>query len=558
MAAQADSVGSVINQRYRIKDTLGRGGMGEVLLVEDEWDGGRPLALKRVRRDRLDSLPVSILRREFLAVAHLRHPNLARAYDFGRDWETGDYFFTYEYVDGVRLHKALAETGMDPLVEAFIQTARVLDFLHSHGFVHGDIKPDNLLVQPLSGGGKSSRSEFRIKLIDFGLTVRKKKAPSDRVVGTAYYVAPEVLRGSPADRRADLYSLGVVFYHLSCGSRPFKGASNQEIVQQHLEVTPPPPRALNPAVPVELSDLTMRLLAKDPDARPANASQVVESLSALRSRPVPLETADTSMGYLDSIPLVGRDEELRTLLAATFFSLSGDRNEPLKAAHVSGKRVPKTPLILIQGPPGVGKSRLASELKLFSQAHGILTIHVRKGELVEATARKLAVEPRIEAIIKRLTEIGRKQRILLIAEKFGRCSREGAAFLRVLIRFTTIGANEVPLVVALTANSEGRSRHFEELIKKPDIRRHLAVMRISPLEGERIEELVDRAFPENRFSPEFKRKVAEASSGYPRIAVEILRKLLSHRLIVRSRDGWEKMGQIEPVLAVRRPQPEKT
>jgi serine/threonine-protein kinase len=144
-----------INDRYLIRKTLGRGGMGEVLLVEDSWNRYEPQALKKMRRDNLNTCEVNNLRREFLSASHLFHPNLAKADAFGLDWNTGDYFFTSEYVDGVHLDAGLKESAIDRILEGLVQTCRGMDFIHSHGFVHGDIKPENILLY-----GKSEVDEL--------------------------------------------------------------------------------------------------------------------------------------------------------------------------------------------------------------------------------------------------------------------------------------------------------------------------------------------------------------------------------------------------------------
>ena len=174
--AESAVAGTVINERYVLREALGQGGMGQVFLAEDTWHSGRPVAIKKVRNDRLGRTEAINLRMEFLAVARLNHPNLARPFNFGRDWENGDYFFTSEYVDGVHLNSGVTVDDTEAQLEALAQSCRGLEFLHNRGLVHGDIKPENMLLQAnrvsLDGADpRRTSGAFRIKLIDFGLTV---------------------------------------------------------------------------------------------------------------------------------------------------------------------------------------------------------------------------------------------------------------------------------------------------------------------------------------------------------------------------------------------------
>src|SRR4029453_10403878 len=133
----------VVNDRYRIVRPLGRGGMGAVYLALDAASANHPVALKRVRKDRADARALAILRNEFLALASLSHPNLAKAYEFGIDRESDDLFFTSEYVSGIHWLKAtrpldLADPrGFGAFVHFLVQVLRVLEFIHARGMVHG-------------------------------------------------------------------------------------------------------------------------------------------------------------------------------------------------------------------------------------------------------------------------------------------------------------------------------------------------------------------------------------------------------------------------------------
>ncbi len=254
----------IVDLRYRIERSIGQGGMGTVFLVEDTVEGGK-LALKRIRPDRADPKSVVILRNEYLALAPLRHPNVARVHDFGYDWRTQEYYFTSEFVDGRQLLKATAEidietsAGWGRLINIMVQILRALEFVHSRGLVHGDLKPENVLVaqNPVTG-------EDVAKVIDFGLTKREKDFGGKKIFGTSFYIAPETILGSQVDRRTDLYSLGVVFYQIVTRKLPFVGSANLVILKGHLEGTPVPPNEVNSAIPEAMSAIILRMMEKRP------------------------------------------------------------------------------------------------------------------------------------------------------------------------------------------------------------------------------------------------------------------------------------------------------
>ena len=342
--------GMVVNQRHRVVRPLGAGGMGEVYLVEDLLAGGRLLALKTVRSAAENPATLDSLKREFEAMTRFRHPNLAGVYDFGRLAGEEAHFFTMEYVEGADLLDATETLGVGELCSLLVQLCRALEYLHSRGFLHRDLKPSNILV---AGGGTPSPT---VKVLDFGLLSETAGLrEGGEAGGTLHYMAPEVLRGHPAESSADLYSLGVVLYQVLTRRVPFDGATPEEVVRQHLHEPPPPADGADSKRTAALWPVIAKLLAKEPADRYASATEVIAALSESSGLSLETEADDTIEGYLSSSPFVGRERELAALQEQ--FRRLGSPDHPERA-------------VLIEGVAGVGKSRLLQEFRYFCQLNG--------------------------------------------------------------------------------------------------------------------------------------------------------------------------------------------
>jgi len=187
-------VTSTQHDRYPVERLLGEGGMGLVYLVRDPLRGGARLALKQIRAERLTPSVRAAMSREFGLLTRLRHPNLVEVYDFRLE---PDCWFTMEYVEGQDLRQARLDG--DELIEAVVQVCRALEYIHSRGLIHLDVKPTNILI--------NRTPQLTVKLTDFGVA---SEGTSGAASGyTLGYVAPEILEARGFDGRADLYSLGM-------------------------------------------------------------------------------------------------------------------------------------------------------------------------------------------------------------------------------------------------------------------------------------------------------------------------------------------------------------
>jgi serine/threonine-protein kinase len=287
-------VGSVISDRYRVEEVIAAGGMGCVYRGQHIHMRKR-VAIKILLPD-TEGLPDLVTRfeREAIAGAHIDHPNVAAATDFGT-LPDGSYFLILQYIRGITLHDLIQQGPVPPAraVRIARQLAAALDACHQMGVIHRDLKPRNIMLE-------EGRNDS-VKLIDFGLA----KVPMDRistigvhesfkstrevagpgvVFGTIAYMAPEAEYGMGAiDERSDLYAFGVILYELLAGVHPFDTVDPAELFQMHREVMPPPIRVRAPEVvdaPARVEAVAMRLLQKDPQERYASARAVIAALDA--------------------------------------------------------------------------------------------------------------------------------------------------------------------------------------------------------------------------------------------------------------------------------------
>jgi tRNA A-37 threonylcarbamoyl transferase component Bud32 len=266
--------------RYRILKFLGAGAMGEVYLAEDPQID-RQLAIKTVR---LIGRPQEIedrkkrLLREARAAGRLLHPNVVTLFDAGE--AEGMLYLAFEFVEGtdlaVRLDGGGPRLSLRQALRAVRQAAEALDYAHGLGIVHRDIKPSNILLD-LAG---------RVKVADFGIAKMAGQSTeltmAGSVMGSPQYLSPEQIRGEDLDGRSDIFSLGVVFYEILSGKRPFEGDTITTLVYQILHKDPPPVSELR-AVPPRAEELLRGMLAKSRDERTSTAGAVARELAAIEA-----------------------------------------------------------------------------------------------------------------------------------------------------------------------------------------------------------------------------------------------------------------------------------
>ncbi|HYQ89346.1 MAG TPA: protein kinase, partial [Candidatus Binatia bacterium] len=263
---------------YRVVEQIGAGGMGIVHRARDERLG-RDVALKVLPAGALsDEAARERFRREALALSQLNHPHIATIYDLDREDELD--FLVMEYIPGRTVAQMIAQRPLTECEAATIacQIAEALEEAHEQGIVHGDLKPDNVIVTPKGW----------VKVLDFGLAVLRGPvfqaaettaySGENLVQGTLPYMAPEQLLRGRADARTDLYALGVVLYEMTTGRRPFQESLAPALIEAICHRVPAPPGSWNPALSQRTDRIVLRLLAKDPDRRYQTARELNEDL----------------------------------------------------------------------------------------------------------------------------------------------------------------------------------------------------------------------------------------------------------------------------------------
>jgi eukaryotic-like serine/threonine-protein kinase len=261
-----------------LKRMIGKGGMGTVYLAEHLFLK-RSIAIKILDRD-MSNNPEEMARfeSEAIAAAKLDHENIVTIHDV--DEMQGRPFIVMEYVEGEDLEHLITRKGALPVLKAakiVREVAAALDHAHQRGVVHRDIKPANILL----------RKDGRIKITDFGLAQPMgyvEKNDDGSVTGTPHYASPEQIKGLSADGRSDIYSLGITFYAMLAGKRPFEGRSADSVVRKHLEKPRPSPRAHRPLLARPIEAIVKKMMAVRPEDRHADIRALMKDLDLFLNR----------------------------------------------------------------------------------------------------------------------------------------------------------------------------------------------------------------------------------------------------------------------------------
>lgn len=262
--------------RYQITGTLGKGAMGLVYKGVDPAIN-RPVALKTIRLDFVSDPQEEAelkerLHREAQAAGKLSHPNIVTIYDVGSEGHL--QYIAMECLEGQTLEdliKKKVKFNYRIIAQIIIQICNALEYAHDKGIVHRDIKPANIMVM----------KDYRVKVMDYGIARVDSSSMTKTgiAMGTPNYISPEQLKGLPTDRRADLFSLGIVMYEMLLGQRPFKGENITSLIYSIINIEPDKPSNANPQIPLLFDRIIMRALKKDPNERYQRAREIAADMS---------------------------------------------------------------------------------------------------------------------------------------------------------------------------------------------------------------------------------------------------------------------------------------
>ena len=353
----ASDITSFADGRYEVTEFLGEGGRKIVYLAKDTLLD-RDVAFALIKTEGLDDSARERITREAQTMGRLgSHPNVVGVLDIGE--HDAQPFVVIELLGGGDVEGMLEDAGgplpLEQVLEIAKDSARGLEFIHSKSIVHRDMKPGNVW---LTADGVA-------KIGDYGLALSGDKTRltvEGTMVGTVDYMPPEQALGGEITPRSDLYSLGAMIYELVTGSVPFKGDRITEVISQHINTAPELPSLRGAEIPPALEELILRLMAKEPENRPASAAEVLQLLEGID----PKDTTPLDAEYLAQLAqgvFVGRSKELQELHQHFDEAFSGISR-----------------LVVLVGQPGIGKTRLARELETYARTRGAQVVWGRAPE----------------------------------------------------------------------------------------------------------------------------------------------------------------------------------
>ena len=282
---------------YQIKHQLGRGGMAFVYLAIQE-SFGREVALKILAPDHARDKEFSErFLREARIISQLIHPNIVTVYDVGI--HEGNHYLSMEYIRGRDLQEACRSLSKRQIINIIRDVAKALEYAHQQGYVHRDVKPENIMLH----------DDGRVLLMDFGIArgsdTTLNMTKTGRAIGTPYYMSPEQTKGQPVDHRSDIYSLGIVLYQMLTGYVPYDADSAVAVGIKH--VSEPIPQLTNSLR--FLQPIINTCLSKNPTHRYQHASELIHVLEA-----VPEDMLDAAEARAAAFREAGRNHSSETLV----------------------------------------------------------------------------------------------------------------------------------------------------------------------------------------------------------------------------------------------------
>lgn len=334
--------GHLLNERYKISETIGGGGMANVYLGTDVILD-REVAIKVLRMEYAhDEEFIARFDREAKAATSLSHPNIVNIFDVGE--EDDILYMVMEYVDGLTLKEYIQRYGpidIEESLDIMKQITSAIALAHDNGIVHRDIKPQNILID----------SYGQVKVTDFGIAMAMSATAltqTNSVMGSVHYLSPEQARGGMATKKSDVYSLGIVLYELLTGRLPFSGETPVSIALKHLQSDTPSVKRFNPDVPQSVENIVLKATAKDPFHRFETVYDMEDSLDTAldpdRLNEEKFSPPDEAGEETKAIPIITDSAVNSEENDETIINNPGDGTKPYDDNHkkkVKGKQKPK-------------------------------------------------------------------------------------------------------------------------------------------------------------------------------------------------------------------------
>ncbi|MED5374661.1 MAG: protein kinase [Myxococcota bacterium] len=523
---------------YQVLGTLGRGGMATVLRVRDDRDGSEQ-ALKLLHGGMAGPELRARFQAEFQTLKALQHPGILQVHESGE--HNGRMWFSMECLEGRDLKAEVEAWEGLPSAERFekvqsllAQVTEALAAVHEQGLVHRDITPGNIRVTP-SG---------RAVLMDFGVvhTPGAELTTVGEMVGTVAWISPEQISadisGGRVDPRADLYSLGAVLYYMLTGRRPFQANAIASLLDKHLHQAPRPPREVSPTVPVHLDAICRRLLEKDPAKRYGSARHLLSVLN------------DHSRAQVDikSFPvrLVGRNSELSQLREA-----------------LSQLQAGRGGAVIVEGPPGFGKSALLKEVVKQAPTLGLTVASGRAGrgehefggfdEVIEALNVETLPPPldiafgeaqgsleRYQVLTATRDLLRQHLPLVVVLDEVHRARSGAITMLEFLLRNHLHLASDPILFVlgrkpAQLDDDDVLAGLFEDTASGVAPR----LLSLQPISVSAVEEMLLQLVPDDARSRTLANRLHREGEGNPMFIAEMIRGLVDQGILTPGEEGFE-------------------
>ncbi len=563
------NIGDVVDSRYQLKKFLGGGRVGKVYLAKDAKTNTNVAIKILTDRPHLER-ERNLFLREFSAVQTLNHPGVVKVYDQGTD------YFTMEYVEGEPLSK-LKGSDVAQIFEVGMDITRVLEYIHRQGVIHRDLKPENIKLCGLC----------QVKILDFGFAIGHDVANllavgNTDIAGTLNYMAPEVIKGFQVDPRADLYSLGIIFYELVTGHLPSKSSDILTTVVKQVETTPPPPSYYNPKITPGFEEIILKLIAKSPAKRFQAADELLSAMMRLAGRSEILRIKiDRGRKFLYPPKFVGREKELQQMY-----------NSFVKAMKGRGK------LLLLRGEDGIGKTALISQFQANYPVPGTLFLEVecdntltdawaafgqiayelfkfleksaspllagiqRWGQILLAIAPPLAVksyfvgisaesanneEVLLQGMSEFLIEISRTHPLGIFIDNMEWLDHSSLGLLNRLLAMS----QDHPIFICGTYRGAGQQSSFEKLVPRLLAKKSCEEIVLERLSKQEIEAMLGSMIGKEEIQADVLDKIAEVSRGIPLLAEETIKNMADDGLVFRQGGVWQI--EVDDLRKIRRP-----